>query len=238
VIVSDLSFEVRAGTVLVLRGPNGSGKTTLLRTIAGFIPPARGGVRIVESAASVESRPPHPDPLPGGRGSIGTSLPEESSSGPSALGEKNRMRGDSSQLGADLDGVFHYIGHANGVKPRLSVIENLIFWQRYYAGAQNPESAEAALEAFALLSLADYSAAHLSQGQARRLGLARLLAAGRPIWLLDEPSVSLDFASTRLLEGAIARHLAAGGLAIISTHADLSLADAALLDLGSAPPPQ
>jgi heme ABC exporter ATP-binding subunit CcmA len=255
VIVSGLSFEVRAGTALVLRGPNGSGKTTLLRTIAGFIPPARGGVRIVASASSVESRPPHPDPLPQARlgelanqsgsirrrmlrGSIGTSLPKESSGVPSALGEKDRMRGDSSQLGADLDGVFHYIGHANGVKPRLSVIENLIFWQRYYAGAQNPESAEAALEAFDLLSLADYSAAHLSQGQARRLGLARLLAAGRPIWLLDEPSVSLDSASTRLLEGAIARHLAAGGLAIISTHADLSLADAVLLDLGSAPPPQ
>ncbi len=126
---------------------------------------------------------------------------------------------------------FHYIGHANGVKPRLSVIENISFWQRYYSGHDDIEAAEAALDAFALLNLASFSAGHLSQGQARRLGLARLLAAHRPVWLLDEPSVSLDAASTKLLESAIASHLAAGGLAIVSTHLDLALSEASVLEL-------
>jgi heme exporter protein A len=68
----------------------------------------------------------------------------------------------------------------------------------------------------------------------RRLGLARLLAAPRPIWLLDEPAVSLDAASTERLEAAIARHLSSGGLAIVSTHLDLSMGEAAILDLSRA----
>ena len=126
---------------------------------------------------------------------------------------------------------LHYIGHTNGIKPRLTVIENVAFWQRYYGGTSAPEAAEAALDAFDLLDLADYRAAHLSQGQTRRLGLARLLAAPRAIWLLDEPSVSLDAASTKRLEAAIAEHLSKGGLALISTHLDLAAGEAAILEL-------
>ncbi len=137
------------------------------------------------------------------------------------------MRGDSAE------GVYHYIGHANGIKPRLSVIENVSFWQRYYGGGEDIEAAEDALEAFALLNLASFSAGHLSQGQARRLGLARLMAARRPVWLLDEPQAALDAASTRLLESAIAAHLSSGGLAIVSTHLDLALPDAQVLELGT-----
>ena len=138
------------------------------------------------------------------------------------------MRGDS----FSDEGVYHYIGHANGIKPRLTAIENVSFWQQYYGGESDIEGSEAALEAFDLLDLASFSAGHLSQGQARRLGLARLLAASRPIWLLDEPSVSLDTASTRLLERAIESHLAAGGLALISTHLDLALPNTSVLELG------
>jgi len=136
------------------------------------------------------------------------------------------------------EGVYHYIGHANGIKPRLSVIENVSFWQGFYSGAADVEAAEDALDAFGLLNLASFSAGHLSQGQARRLGLARLLAARRPVWLLDEPQAALDVASTRLLERAIAAHLASGGLAIVSTHLDLALPDALILELGKPQPAQ
>ena len=222
-VVSGISFKVEAGSALALRGPNGSGKTTLLRTIAGYLQPSAGAIHVVHAA-----RPPHHNPLPKGRGSqaVDLSLREEDFSGvPSPLGEKDRMRGDS-------EGVYHYIGHANGIKPRLSVIENVSFWQRYYSGGEDIEAAEDALEAFALLNLASFSAGHLSQGQARRLGLARLVAAHRPVWLLDEPQAALDAASTRLLESAIAAHLSSGGLAIVSTHLDLALPDAQVLELG------
>jgi heme exporter protein A len=189
IVVSGLSFEVRAGEALLLRGPNGSGKTTLLRTLAGFLAPASGAMKLR---------------LPGG-----ADLPSE-----------------------EQQAHMHYIGHANAVKPRLSVIENVSFWQRYYDGRANAEIADAALEGFDLLHLADFRAAHLSQGQARRLGLARLLVAERALWLLDEPSASLDSASVRLLERAIAHHLGAGGLAIIATHGELDIPGAATLRLG------
>jgi heme exporter protein A len=142
-----------------------------------------------------------------------------------------RVRVSDAAGNASGDNHFHYIGHANGIKPRLSVIENVSFWQGFYGGGGGLEAAEDALEAFGLLDLADYRAAHLSQGQTRRLGLARLLAARRAIWLLDEPSVSLDAASTRRLEAAIADHLSRGGLAIVSTHLDLAVGDAAILEL-------
>jgi heme exporter protein A len=144
------------------------------------------------------------------------------------------LPGPADQSSAELASHLHYIGHANGMKPRLSVIENVSFWQRYYGGAGGIEEAEEALEAFGLLHLADYRAAHLSQGQARRLGLSRLLAADRAVWLLDEPSVSLDAASARQLETVISRHLSQGGLAIISAHGDFGLPDTDVLQLGSA----
>ncbi len=220
-VVSGVSFEARAGSALALRGPNGSGKTTLLRTIAGYLTPAAGAIRVTYA-----SRAPHTAPSPRRDAEKRTV-----SSALTPLG----VRGNSKPGTPPDEGVFHYIGHSNGLKPRLSVIENVSFWQRYYSGAHDIETAEAALEAFGLLNLASFSAGHLSQGQARRLGLARLLAAYRPVWLLDEPSVSLDTASTRLLERAIAAHLVSGGLAIVSTHLDLALPDAAVLELGTAP---
>ncbi len=257
-VLSGVSFEVRAGSALALRGPNGSGKTTLLRTIAGFLPAAAGAIRIRFALP----RPPHPVSLhqarPGelvsrsdrirlrmrwGRQDARTPhspLVESAtaSSSPSPPRERVGVKGDSETWPSADDGLYHFIGHANGVKPRLSVIENVSFWQRYYSGAPDIEAAEAALQAFGLLNLASFNAGHLSQGQARRLGLARLLAAARPIWLLDEPSVSLDAASTRLLERAIAVHLSAGGLAIIATHLDLALPEAKALELGAASPLQ
>ncbi|MBT3069737.1 heme ABC exporter ATP-binding protein CcmA [Rhodomicrobium sp. Az07] len=161
--------------------------------------------------------------------------------GPNGAGKTTLLRTIAGYLPADSgrvivsddkgegtgEGHFHYIGHTNGIKPRLSVIENVSFWQRFYSGADDADAAENALDAFALLDLAEYRAGHLSQGQARRLGLARLLASKRSVWLLDEPSVSLDAASTRRLETAIRHHLAQGGIALVSTHLDLALGDAA-----------
>ena len=73
----------------------------------------------------------------------------------------------------------------------------------------------------------------------RRLGLARLLVTGRPVWVLDEPTVSLDAASVALFAAAVRAHLAQGGSALIATHIDLGLHEAEVLDLSpfrAAPP--
>ena len=97
------------------------------------------------------------------------------------------------------------------------------------------------MSAFELTALADRPAGALSAGQKRRLGLARLLVTGREVWVLDEPTVSLDSDAVAMFARATQNHLAQGGAALIATHIDLGLAEAETLDLApfraSAPAP-
>lgn len=120
-----------------------------------------------------------------------------------------------------------YAAHADGLKAALSVAENLRFWARIFGGRETG----AAIEAMNLSALVDRPAASLSAGQKRRLGLARLLVTGRPLWVLDEPTVSLDADSVALFAAVVRAHLAAGGAALMATHIDLSLGEARVLDL-------
>jgi len=122
-----------------------------------------------------------------------------------------------------------YAAHADGIKTTLTVAENLSFW----AAVHGRSDIASALSAMNLDALAERHAHRLSAGQKRRLGLARLLVTGRPIWLLDEPTVSLDTASVALFGGVLRAHLAAGGAALIATHIDLGLPEATELDLGA-----
>ena len=120
-----------------------------------------------------------------------------------------------------------YAGHADGLKSALSVTENLRFWSDVFGGP----GIDAALERMNLRELAMRPAHALSAGQKRRLGLARLMVTGRPVWLLDEPTVSLDAASVALFAGVLRDHLGQGGAALIATHIDLGLPEAEILDL-------
>ncbi len=151
---------------------------------------------------------------------------------------------------ADLDAgerraAIAYAGHLDAVKPVLTVREDLRFWARlaaapallaafgYTAAAESAEARVAhALAAFGLEALAGLPCRYLSAGQRRRLALARLLARPAPLWLLDEPTASLDDASAARLTAAIAAHRGAGGMAVLSTHAELDLPAADSLDLG------
>ena len=119
-----------------------------------------------------------------------------------------------------------YASHADGLKPTLSVAENLAFWAAVYGTGEVTQ----AMARFRLTDLARRPAQNLSAGQKRRLGLARLLVTGRKAWLLDEPTVSLDASSVALFADAVRAHLAAGGLALIATHIDLGL-DARTIDV-------
>jgi heme exporter protein A len=120
-----------------------------------------------------------------------------------------------------------YAAHADGLKSSLTVAENLGFWAAIYGGP----AIDHAVQAMDLASLTRRRAGELSAGQKRRLGLARLLVTGRSLWLLDEPTVSLDVASVALFAGVIRQHLSTGGAAIIATHVDLALPEARILDL-------
>jgi len=129
--------------------------------------------------------------------------------------------------------LCHYVGHADGLKTALTAAENLAFWARALARAPTPQSPSSALQRVGLKRLADFPVAYLSAGQKRRVALARLFIAPRPLWILDEPATALDVASQQVLAEAFAEHRASGGMIIAATHAPLGLVDAATLDLGS-----
>ena len=119
-----------------------------------------------------------------------------------------------------------YAAHADGLKSALTVVENLTFW----ASVFGQREIGGALTAFDLEGLRSRPAGQLSAGQKRRLGLARLMVTGRNIWVLDEPTVSLDVVSVGRFADAVRAHLAGGGMALIATHIDLGL-EAAVLDI-------
>jgi heme exporter protein A len=123
---------------------------------------------------------------------------------------------------------LHYCGHRNAIKPRLSVLENLAFW----AAVNGPTglAPDAALDEVGLGGLDGLDAGYLSAGQSRRLALARLLVSYRPLWLLDEPTASLDTEGHELVTRLIDRHLDQGGIAIAATHDPITLPDATRME--------
>lgn len=121
---------------------------------------------------------------------------------------------------------IRYAGHAEAVKPSLTVAENIAFWARLWGGEWR-----AALSAFGLADLADLPARVLSSGQRRRLALARLLLGRAELWLLDEPTVGLDAQAVARLGEVLARHRTAGGAVIAATHLPLPLPGAEELAL-------
>lgn len=144
------------------------------------------------------------------------------------------VRGEIRWAGAGIDddpAVFNadvrYVGHADAIKPALSVLENVSFW----ASLGKDGDAHAALEALGIGHLARLPARYLSAGQRRRTNLARLLAAPAKLWLLDEPTTALDADSAKRLGVEIARHRATGGMIVVSTHGDLGIVDARSLNL-------
>lgn len=127
-----------------------------------------------------------------------------------------------------------YTGHLDAVKPALSVVENLSIWASLH-DAPHSKVAEA-LDRFGIGHIAARPAAECSAGQKRRLGLARLAVIGRTLWLMDEPTVSLDRDATALVAGLVREHLGAGGMALIATHVDLGLGETPVLTLSPPAP--
>ena len=132
---------------------------------------------------------------------------------------------------ASLGEQAHCVGHDDAVKGALTAGENLEFWAGVLGGDPRRRAWLPALGRLGLAHVADFPVRALSAGQKRRVALARLLVARRPLWLLDEPTTALDAAARGLFAGVMREHLEAGGLIIAATHAPLELA-ARTLELG------
>lgn len=130
----------------------------------------------------------------------------------------------------------HYLGHANAMKTALSVEENLHFWQEFCGDPHLP--VDEALAMVGLPQVGSLPFGYLSTGQKRRIAIARLLVAYRPLWLLDEPTAGLDAGSERQFTALMRAHLEDGGLIIAATHIPLGLDGVERLHLGDEPFPE
>lgn len=124
-----------------------------------------------------------------------------------------------------LSEAAHYLGHRNAMKRELTVEENLAFWKAFlgnFAGGAGVSIDEAA-ESVGLGGIVHLPFGYLSAGQQRRMAMAKLLVAWRPVWILDEPTAALDAAAEEMFAGLVTAHLARGGIAIAATHQPLGL---------------
>jgi heme exporter protein A len=203
-----------------------------MKLVADRLGAVRGG-RTLFSALSFEAGPGEALVVTGSNGAGKTTLIR------SIAGLLQPSEGSVRLEGGAADGTIgeqcHVIGHLHAVKASLTVEENAAFWCRFLGGGR--AGVGAALDAFGLDALRDIPAGYLSTGQKRRLGLARVLLAERPIWLLDEPTASLDSAAQAVLTRIVDAHLAGGGIVVAATHAPLGFAKSRELQLGGAAQP-
>lgn len=127
----------------------------------------------------------------------------------------------------------HYLGHRNGMKRELTVLENLQFWKQYLGdvGQGLSLSIEDAASAVDLAGILHLPYGYLSAGQQRRFAMARLLVANRPIWILDEPTAALDSRADRMFEDLVRQHRRSGGIVLAATHQPLGMEGAQTLEM-------
>lgn len=123
-----------------------------------------------------------------------------------------------SQMAEQYRAQLCYLGHQNAIKEELTALENLQASARLAGETLSEDAALDALEQLGLAGREDLACKYLSQGQKRRVALARLVNERRPLWILDEPFVALDVAAVSWLAGLIGSHLQRGGLAVMTTH--------------------
>ncbi len=149
---------------------------------------------------------------------------------------EGRLQWAGEDIGKDFEAHnarLHYVGDHDTVKPALTVFENTAFWAGLRGGKkQVPE----ALDAFAIQRLAGVAGRFLSAGQKRRVNLSRILATPAPLWLLDEPATALDKATVAAFEKIIAKHRKDGGMVVFSTHAEIFVEGARVLNLANFAP--
>jgi heme exporter protein A len=150
-----------------------------------------------------------------------------------------RWRGEPiTELGDDFNRELLYFGHLNGIKADLTGLENLRVAATLDQDPVRDADIVAALAEIGLAGFEDLPTRMLSQGQKKRVALARLILSKAPLWILDEPFTALDTDAVALLEQLIARQVARGGAVVLTTHQEVALTRGEIrrLDLGPAAP--
>lgn len=170
-LFKDISFELKAGEILLVEGPNGAGKSSLLRLLCGLATPSSG-----------------------------------------ELFWNHELTSASATFLEDM----HFIGHTNGLKLGLTMMENLQLTCHLQGSSTSHID-----EILSLLQLSLYKnmlIKNLSAGQKRRIALAKLFILPRSLWILDEPLTALDLSTQTIFLTKLEEHLILGGFAIISSH--------------------
>ncbi len=169
VLFEGLSFQVRPGELMQVKGGNGTGKTTLLKILTGLYEDYSGDVDW------------------------------------------------------DLAAWPLFVGHKPGVKDQLTARENLGWLMKLGGQETGDETILDALSRVGLRGYEDTPCAHLSQGQRKRVNLARLYLSGHPAWVLDEPFSAIDVDGVGELQTRIENYLDSGGLVILTSHQTLAI---------------
>jgi heme exporter protein A len=125
------------------------------------------------------------------------------------------------ELGDEFFANLLYLGHHNAIKDELSALENLQISAGLAGAELDDKQAMAALRRLGLKGREHLPVRVLSQGQRRRVALARMLVSQAPLWILDEPLTALDVGAVALIEALLGEHLARGGMVIFTTHQPL-----------------
>jgi len=143
-----------------------------------------------------------------------------------------RWKGQTIQsLKEEFSAQICYLGHLNGLKAELTALENLAAAAAINGLLSDPDRHWQALERMGLRGYEDLPTKVLSQGQKRRVALARLLLSTASLWILDEPFVALDTAAVSELQDILTDHVAGGGMLALTTHQAFSLRHGQLREL-------
>jgi len=178
-LFKELSFSLKDGELLHLKGANGAGKTTLLRALSGLLQPVEGDIAL---------------------------------DGRSLFAHRDEYHGQ-----------ITYLGHLNGVKGDLTTYENIQLHADLNGVVIKNAQVDEALHELGLLSRAELPVKVLSQGQQKRVALARLLVMSRRLWLLDEPFVALDVRAVDWLQRIIGEQLRKNAMVVLTTHQEVSI---------------